>query len=149
VKCYVLTVNQKFESLIIETLDAIEKGQPINLMSMLKIHTIRKNYAWWKKRIEAINQGEAYLSIRRWTGKPYRSPQHEIKRLETVGVQEVAKRSEGGKTKYYIKESDGLYFVSTGTLARNDGLSYEEFCEWFKNYPDGDMAIIHFTDFRY
>ena len=35
-------------------------------------------------------------------------------------------------------------------LAKNDGLSLEEFKEWFKGYDlSQPMAIIHFTRFRY
>ena len=55
-----------------------------------KIHTIRANYPLWKKRIAEVERGEACLSIRQWTGKPYRSKQVEIARLtkeEGVGIQ--------------------------------------------------------------
>ena len=34
-------------------------------------------------------------------------------------------------------------------LAKNDGLRYEDFKEWFKSYDSETMVIIHFTDFRY
>lgn len=34
-------------------------------------------------------------------------------------------------------------------IAKNDGLSFEDFCEWFKVRTNNPMAIIHFTDFRY
>lgn len=46
-----------------------------------KIHTIRANYDLWAKRFEEIERGEACLAVRKWTGKPYRSPQIEIARL--------------------------------------------------------------------
>ena len=31
----------------------------------------------------------------------------------------------------------------------NDGLSYVDFCDWFKIRQDKPMAIIQFTDFQY
>lgn len=42
------------------------------------------------------------------------------------------------------------FYIDLDTLAQNDGLSYEDFEEWFKNYDfSKPMAIIHFTKFRY
>jgi hypothetical protein len=119
------------------------------ILSGGKIHSMRKNYEFWKKRIESIMAGDGYLSLRAWAGKPRRSKQREFLRLEKVGLQKVAKRSGGENTRYYVMDVNGLNFVSTEILARNDGLSYDDFMNWFKNYPDQDMAIIHFTDFRY
>lgn len=45
--------------------------------SMAKIHTIRANYPLWEKRIKEVQEGRAVLSVRQWTGKPYRSKQVE------------------------------------------------------------------------
>lgn len=42
--------------------------------------------------------------------------------------------------------------VSAYDLAKNDGLSVEDFTEWFFGCNKGnvfDGVIIHFTDFRY
>lgn len=58
-----------------------------------KIHTIRANYPLWLKRITEVQQGKAVLSIRQWTGKPYRSPQVEVVKLTSedgVGIQKLA-----------------------------------------------------------
>ena len=60
--------------------------------SMAKIHTIRANYPLWEKRIKEVQEGRAALSIRQWTGKPYRSKQVEIAMLTAengVGVQKL------------------------------------------------------------
>jgi len=36
------------------------------------------------------------------------------------------------------------------SIARNDGLSFDDFEEWFKDYDlSKPMAIIHYSDFRY
>lgn len=61
-----------------------------NTPSMAKIHTIRTNYPLWEKRIKEVQEGRAVLSIRQWTGKPYRSQQVEIATLTAergVGIQ--------------------------------------------------------------
>jgi hypothetical protein len=133
-KTYVITVNPRFENPIIDE---------------SKIHTIRKNYDFWEKRIEKINRGEGVLSIRVWTGKPYRSPQREIARLEKAGIEKVIfTRDE--ELLFFDIEMPGYYeTLDNYLLAKNDGLSLPEFIDWFKDYPEGEMALIHFTSFRY
>ena len=117
-----------------------------------KIHTIRSNFDLWLKRISEIQKGSAILSIRYWSGKPYNSKQVEICKLDKnsgLGVQEldfIALNIErpcifgfGYASRNHISE-----------LAKNDGLSLEDFKEWFKKYDlSKPMAIIHFTKFRY
>jgi hypothetical protein len=142
-KTFVLTVKPRFEKPILDTIDAVKHGWP--LPAEIKWHTIRKNYAFWERRIAAITRDEGILSVRVWSGKPYRSVQREFLRLEKVGLQKLAKRSGC----YYIVNGNGLGFVSVATLAWGDGLSFDDFEAWFRDYPDGDMALIHFTDFRY
>ena len=65
----------------------IENGIPWNFP---KIHTIRTNYQLWEKRINEVQEGNAVLSIRQWSGKPYRSKQTTILNLtkdDGVGIQ--------------------------------------------------------------
>lgn len=109
----------------------------------IKIHTIRTNYELWEKRIKQINEGKAILSIRYWSEKPYNSKQIEICRLEKVGIQK-------------LENPDNFMFASVENkmidwqdIAKNDGLSFEDFCDWFKIKKSEPMAIIHFTEFRY
>lgn len=109
----------------------------------IKIHTIRSNYTLWKSRENEINNGRAILSIRYWSGKPYASKQVEICRLTEIGVQILKDPSnfvfaEINNTKYNWEE-----------VAHNDGLSFEDFCEWFKKRQSEPMAVIQFTKFRY
>ena len=121
------------------------------LRSRIKIHTIRGNYDLWEKRINEIINGKAYLSVREWSGKPYRSKQKELFQFhKDIGIQKL------------INEYEVL-FVGTNrveviTLANNDGLSSDEFDDWFRKYPKNlrfkkypvePQAIIHFTKFRY
>ena len=62
------------------------------VLNKKKIHTIRANFPLWEKRIKEVQEGRAVLSIRQWTGEPYRSKQVEIVRLAAeggVGVQKL------------------------------------------------------------
>lgn len=40
--------------------------------------------------------------------------------------------------------------VEPALLAKNDGLSLDDWIEWFRSYDISEsMAVIHFTSFRY
>ena len=114
-----------------------------------KLHTIRANYTLWAKRFEKINAGEACLSIRQWTDAPYRSKQVEIARLtreDGIGIQRLDFANLYGCDRHFV---DG-YDVQLQELANKDGLSLEDWLEWFKGYDQTKpLAIIHFTKFRY
>lgn len=125
-----------------------------------KIYTIRQNYELWKKRIEEIQKGNAILSIRYWSGKPYNSKQVEICQLDKdsgIGIQTVyfdtvrlCERKETPLTAVVCGPFKHKFNPHLSDLAKNDGLSVEDFQDWFKK-PSllGDFAIIHFTSFRY
>ena len=136
------------------------RGEPTGFASKLasgeKKHTIRRNYDRWKVNAEKMERGQFYLSIRQWSGKPYNSPQVEIaQRHNPIGVQPVEL--------YYHADNDTITAKIDGrewldsdcyTLAKNDGLSVQDFKEWFFGKdPKEDKVfkggIIHFTDFRY
>lgn len=114
-----------------------------------KLHTIRANYPMWEKRIGEVQSRQAVLSVRQWTGKPYRSPQVEVAKLTSedgVGIQKLAFCGELSR----FKIENGINIPITEELAQNDGLSLENWIEWFKGYDlNQPMAIIHFTKFRY
>lgn len=112
-----------------------------------KLHTIRDNFPLWEKKIAQIQNGEAVLSIRQWTGKPYRSKQTEIARLSAedgVGIQRLDLFDLIRPTTINGKQ------VELSTLAFNDGLRFSDWFHWFKGYDlSKPLAIIHFTKFRY
>ncbi len=123
------------------------------IIQHLKLHTIRANYEFWRKRFRKIAAGEAVLSIREWVGKPYAkgSTQRELFRLtreDGIGIQ---------KLRIYEHEPFPFVYADKYTrpiewkeLANNDGLSLNDWREWFKGYDlSKPMAIIHFTSFRY
>lgn len=127
-----------------------------------KYHTIRTNYRLWAFRFAKINTGQACLSIRVWSGKPYRSKQVEIARLtkeDGIGLQALEFLEFDPAFKPGIWIVGKTYEQSQKLiLAKNDGLSFDDWNAWFfgkkKNgKPLHDlsqtMAIIHFTSFRY
>ena len=112
-----------------------------------KIHTIRANYPLWEQRISEIQAGRAVLSVRQWTGKPYRSKQVEIGILtakDGVGIQMLK------MIDLFRPTIINGHKVELPDLAANDGLSFNDWYEWFKGYDLREpLAIIHFTRFRY
>lgn len=118
-----------------------------------KYHTIRANYPFWAKRFEKINAGEAVLSVRQWSGKPYRSKQIEIARLtkdDGIGLQKLEFVPCCGIIGATVVIDGEDKFMSKITLAANDGLTHDDWLDWFKSYDlSKPLAIIHFTNFRY
>lgn len=165
-KTFVITLSERFPT------THPRKRQETNFerlfLSGKKIHTIRGNFPRWEKIISQVQSGEAVLSVRKWAGKPYRSKQVELARLTAengVGIQKVVfSRSEW-------EEDNGQHFcywatvneqeISLDDAARNDGFSdCDDYISWFdpeigKQNPDKEgwrhleLAIIHFTKFRY
>ena len=128
--------------------DNAPSGEP-----QLKRHTIRANYELWRKRFEQIERGEACLSIRQWTGKPYASKQIEIARLtkdDGIGLQRLRFTPDrDGQFVWWNFNIDG-HFSNEEFLANNDGLTLRDWCAWFKDYDlSKPLAIIQFTKFRY
>lgn len=121
-----------------------------------KLHTIRANYPLWEKRIKEVQDGQAVLSIRQWTGKPYCSKQVEIARLTAengVGIQKLCIVRETYNSKQlwlgYVEGKQGEYNFFN-VLSNNDGLTFYDWFDWFREYNlSQPLAIIHFTKFRY
>ena len=145
-KTYVLIVSKQFpktHSRSGESTGFVENIRKLFSSECKKIHTLRSNYNLWRKRGEEINLGEAILSIRYWSEKPYRSKQIEICQLRKIGIEK-------------LEQPDNFVFapisgkmINWDTVAENDGLSFYDFCDWFKSRQQDPMAVIHFTDFRY
>lgn len=118
------------------------------ILSGQKIHTIRHNYDRWKQKAEQINAGTHVLELKEWSGKPYRSKQNHIAYLTKIHVQRLDFFPERSQTIV-----DGRPFRHRfQTLANNDGLSVADLVNWFPYKKPTDLrnlAIIHFTDFKY
>ena len=111
-----------------------------------KLHTIRLNWELWQKRFEEIAAGKAYLSLRYWLDLPYKSPQQEFARLTTtdgIGIQKLS-----FPLGIFIDDYDAD--LSIGEIAKNDGLTMQDFGGWFGEIQrDKEYAILHFTQKRY
>ena len=94
----------------------------------LKLHTIRANYELWRKRFEQIEDG--------------------------IGLQKLELKL-ASYLPFYIEvdridEDRRKDAIHVGLLAHNDGLSLNDWQDWFRNYDlSKPLAIIHFTNFRY
>jgi hypothetical protein len=121
-----------------------------------KIHTIRQNYAFWKKF-----EGKD-IEIFTWNGKPYQkgSTQKAVCVKRIVSVQKICLwhnrlrvfRGYKPMSEFYIEKiwnNEALY-LDNEILAKNDGFeNADEFSDWFYDYPDGEMGVVHFTELRY
>ena len=162
-KKYVLTLSQAFLSTHpragepTEFKDAFMSGQPFKkeeaFAKYRKLHTIRANYDFWRKRFEKIAKGEAVLSVRQWVGKPYGkgSTQIELAKLtrdDGIGLQQLRFTVDTNCERVAL--IDNITLPSLRVLANNDGLSLQDWNDWFRGYDcSKPMAIIHFTKFRY
>lgn len=127
---------------------------------MMKVHTIRTNFERWSRIMQKVQEGKAVISVRQWKGKPYEkgNVQVEIARLgkdDGIGMQTlqlvryVDVTGEKELFAYYI---DGVLKdnLSLEDIARNDGLTLEDWAAWFTGITfDAPLPIIHFTKFRY
>lgn len=159
-KTYVLTVSITFPKTHRRAGDPTYfKEKLINGLAQLKgedckIHTIRANYELWSKRIKEIQEDKAILSIRYWSGKPYNSKQVEICRLDKdsgIGLQKLGFYYDRIEEPFIDTPEQHIGYVGkTELITQNDGLSLDDFKEWFRKYDlSKPIAIIHFTSFRY
>lgn len=150
-KKYIITLSKFFLKQHIRAGE--ETGFKDSFLKGKKVHTIHANYNLWEARIKEVQEGKAVLSIRQWSGLPYRSKQDEITELskeDGVGIQKLTfnKDSNG---EFFLEDFDidGKY-IDFDKLAANDGLLTEDWYRWFKKYDlSKPMAVIHFTSFRY
>lgn len=119
--------------------------------SRRKIHTIRSNYQLWEKRMQEVQEGRAIIELFYWADKPYRSKQIVFATLDKdsgCGIQKIEfnnnEINEPLVGRYLLRKIDIAH------ISQNDGLSFQDFKDWFKSYDlSKPMAIIHFTEFRY
>lgn len=136
---------------VYDTLKDCQKGGARCLKVLLspKFHTIRESVEEWERRAAKINTGEAVLSLRFWVGKPYRSPPGEFIQLTKLGTQRITFYNLTTGLEAYVEERK----VPVEVLAKNDGLTVEDFEAWFapkfKKGNEWTGVILHFTDFRY
>jgi hypothetical protein len=121
-----------------------------------KIHTIRQNYGFW----EMFEGKDIELFI--WDGKPYqKGSAHKVvcvKRIVSVqkitfiqnlhaGISWVIKDKNKKINPVLLAANDGFIGDNRDGLGKDRAAS--ELFDWFRDYPDGEMGIVHFTKFRY
>lgn len=115
---------------------------------MEKLHTIRANSSFLLNRFDEIRKGNAELSLRYWSGKPYHSPQIEFGRLgkeDGIGIQLLQFNGN-----LQTPRVDNCNYPSSQELAKNDGLYYDDWCDWFERYDlSKELAIIWLCSQRY
>ncbi len=139
------------------------KGQPTNFAETFrnaKIHTMRGEYDAWNARFEQIYAGEACISVKIWEGESFRSKKIEIARLtreDGISLQRldfIKNTTPGGFSSWNCTEVliDGHRWP-TDLVAHNDGLSKQDWLDWFFRDPNFDpndpVALINFTSKRY
>lgn len=160
-KCYVLTLAKTYPKK--HPKGGKETGFAMKILTDIKLHTIRLNYELWRKRFEKIDAGDAYISVREWSGAPYRSPQKELYRFDNthdIGLEAVI--YDPNKDRLRVIDFDNYTYgenlgamkgvlVGTTEIAHNDGLLPQDFNDWFGGIESLKKfgAVIHFTKFRY
>lgn len=128
----------------------------MTVVTDFKIHTIRKNYPLWKKRMQKVHAGKAVIDLCYWKLPGGRFTQgNELITFATLdkdsgcGVQELI-FSQEYDSKGLIAPMVNDIMLCISELSENDGLGWLDFRDWFKKYDiTKSMAIIHFTPFRY
>lgn len=146
-KKVILTLCKVFPVTHSQTGKPTEFGK--HLQEGVKIHTVRgNNKNLWDQRVDQIKAGKKYLSVREWSGRPYNSEQREIAQHQNVGLQHITitNSTDDSEPQCWVDDKK----VSIREIAKNDGLSVEDFVEWFlKETNVFEGVIIHFTNFRY
>lgn len=127
--------------LSISTLYELYKGT----YGSFKYHTVRSGHRW--------KVGDKF-SPRVWSGKPYRSkqiqfaPEIEVKKVWDL---KIVKETDGILESYEMMIDDKWFISSYQEIWTNDGLTYNDFCDWFKmdkakNDVHFDGQIISWSD---
>lgn len=152
-KTYVITVSENFPKSHPRAGEPTEFEQSIRTGH--KIHTIRNNVQLWLDRIERVKAGEAVLSIRKWSGKPYRSKQVELLQVGDYGQlndinAQVVQLADDYNANVFTLGEKKFAKVPILTLAQNDGLRLSDFLNWFDGWKVGEeKVIIHFSEYSY
>jgi hypothetical protein len=94
-----------------------------------------------------------------WDGRPYqKGSKHNVvcaKRIMSVQPVWFFGHQRKSTSFFYKTESDFINqdvssAININMLLKNDGFeNWIQLCNWFWDYPDGKMGIIHFTNFKY
>lgn len=119
-------------------------GQPTHFVKQIlegrKLHTIRENAKGYFKDGDEV-------SLRWWSGKPYRSAQVEFKQV-CIGIQPVRIVYCSNGMRAFVEDKK----IWAEDLIAADGLTRADFVNWFfvpGKFGEFRGDILHFTKFRY
>ena len=101
--------------------------------------------------MEEINAKRAYLSVRSWSGLPYRSHQDEYIRNVSVGIEHLEIRNQRIFVNGYELTKDERIQLAVNDGFDNSEQGLKDYLQWLKaDIKDiHDGCILHFTDLRY
>ncbi|KAA6316977.1 hypothetical protein EZS27_032801 [termite gut metagenome] len=104
-----------------------ETGFREKVIEGTKIHSCRQNYEYWELKIKRLKKADGVLSIRQWSDKPFCGKQEIITEVpaDVVGIQKLC-LWRGFEHPAVI----GREIFSINELAKNDGLSLEDYQSW-------------------
>lgn len=133
------------------------RGEPTRFIEKVmlgeKIHQIRRSYDKWKILADKTNEKRYSISLCQWAATPRRSKHVEIGLLESrIGVQRIVMQYNAKADSVLATVDDKE--VPIETLAENEGLSVNDFKDWFfgKNRDEDatyNGCVVHLTEFRY
>ena len=107
-----------------------------------KRHTIRANAKGYYKDGDVVQ-------ITQWSGAPYRSKVEKTGVVIRIGLEPVTLTLLDNGT---LSATVGFKTVLPARLAKNDGLTLEQFIDWFFPLRKPGIfkgSIVHFSSFRY
>lgn len=103
-------------------------------LSIKKVHTIR---------VGARFKDGDMASLRIWSDKPYRSKQIEFAQVEVKRVIPIKIYINWANFNVYYENTDGRTLrMDLDKVARNDGLSAEDFTSWFNIHPKTKASVF-------
>lgn len=138
-KTYVITFSKNFPSY------HTKKGFQTNFIDKIldkeKTTTIRTNFKRWNNIRRDVNNGSAILSLRYWSGKPYRSKQVEFALCSKLNTERVFITNDHNGFEMSI---NGNYCTEKqiSDIGKSEGLSIDhDFIDWF-NTDEFSGALI-------
>lgn len=119
------------------------------IIDKIKQHTIRLDEkGYWLKAISKVARGEAVLSIRQWSGKPYASKQEEVCVLTAEDGVDCVQVEISNPWVNIPSECLTASHELSRDIAENDGLTPGDFWAWFGTNRTR-ATLIYFTKMRY
>lgn len=129
-KVYVITFSNNYPSY--HPKKGTSTGFIDKILNKVKTSTIRGNYDRWQKIRREVNKGNAYLSLRYWSDKPYRSKQIEFARSYQIATHRIFITNSVSGFEMSINGRYSLY-ETMERISKMEGFEdVEDFNDWFQ-----------------